>query len=167
VDLQGLTFDSCSIVAPPGLRKIEYAPVDGITAATYERPSVNAAYNLQRSILFDDGQWYTLPFAPGTAEWEEDQQTADQGNFYRVNATALIAGDSPAIRAELNRLKQHRYLLRLTGRDGVLILLGAYEQPLGFESRFQSGGSGSDTRGHRCTFSGVCIHASPKYVPAF
>lgn len=168
MDLQGFTaIDACATVAPPGLVKIEYAAIDGIEVASVEPDALSSTYNQQREITFSSGSWQVLPAAFGTAEWQEDLQDNPQGPFFRVSVSARIAGDSPAVRGELNRMKQHRYILRVTGRDATPMLIGSLEQPLQFESRFESGADGSDSRGHRCSFSGVNVIASPAYIPVF
>ncbi len=166
MDLQGFDIDVCAVVAPPGLRRIEYAAIDGLEAGAFEL-AIGDGYNQQYTVQFDDGAWETLPHAPGTADLEENIDPDAQGPLYRVGVSARIGGDSADIRDELNKMKQHRYLLRVTRRDGTVLLLGTPEQPLTFESRFESGSEGSDFRGHRCTFEGVSPILSPHYVPVF
>ena len=133
----------------------------GVAGATAELIEISAEGQLA------DGAWETLPHAPGTADLEENIDPDAQGPLYRVGVSARIGGDSADIRAELNKMKQHRYLLRVTRRDGTVLLLGTPEQPLTFESRFESGSEGSDFRGHRCTFESVSPILSPHYVPVF
>ena len=107
-----------------------------------------------------------MPYVRGSGSWSEDQQPNQQGEIFRLGITALLPADTPAVRGELNAMRNHRYLLRLT-RNGMVLLLGTPEQPLRFESRFDSGSEGGDTRGHRITFSGNSLRKSPGYVPVF
>lgn len=166
MDLQGFNIDTCAIVAPPGLRSIEYACIDGLDAGAFEQ-AIGDGYNQQYTVQFDDGEWLMLPHAPGTADMEEKIDPDAQGPLYRVSVSARIGGDSADIRTELNNMKQHRYLLRVTRRDGTVLLVGTPEQPLTFDSRFESGSEGGDFRGHRCAFEGVSPILSPHYVPVF
>lgn len=168
MDLQGFDIDNCAIVAPPGIRLIEYTPIDGTDSPSEEiEHAIDGNYNLNYTLSFEGGQWFTLPIAFGSAEWREDVQDNPQGHYANISVNSLIPGDSPSIRAELGRMKQHRFLLRLTARDGLKYLVGSPEYPLQFESRFDSGSDGGDTRGHRCAFSGVRRILSPKYAPVF
>lgn len=163
--LAGFDFDQCTTAsALPGAGKLEYLPTEELDAAEWEEVIIAAAYNQQKAVFASD--WYTLPYVAGTGTWTEDQQDNEQGDYFRLNLTAQLPADTPEVRGELNRMKQHRYLLRLT-RNGTVLLLGTPEQPLRFESRFESGAAGGDTRTHRVTFSGVTLRKSPGYVPVF
>lgn len=157
-------IDICGTVTLPGTGTIEYVPVDDVDAAEWERAILASTYNQQKEIYA--GAWLSLPFAGGSASWSEEQVPNEQGDYYRLSLSALLPSDSPAVRGELNAMRQHRYLLRIT-RSGTVLLLGTLEQPLRFESRFESGADGGDTRGHRCTFAGVTLQKSPGYVPVF
>lgn len=158
------SIDVCAAIALPGTGKIEYVPVDEVDPADFEWAVLSGTYNQQKNVY--NGSWFTLPFAGGSASWAEDQQPSEQGDYFRLSLSALLPADSAAVRGELNAMKQHRYLVRLT-RNGVVLLLGTLEQPLRFESRFESGADSGDTRGHRCTFTGVALQKSPGYVPVF
>ncbi len=157
-------LDICGTVTLPGTGTIEYVPVDDVDAAEWEQAILAITYNQQKNIYA--GAWLSLPFAGGSASWSEEQQSSEQGDYYRLSLSALLPADSPAVRGELNAMRPHRYLLRIT-RSGTVLLLGTLEQPLRFESRFESGADGGDTRGHRCTFAGVTLQKSPGYVPVF
>lgn len=158
------TLDICGAAPTPGAGTIEYIAVSELDADTYEQAVKSSTYNQQASVF--SGSWLTLPHAGGSAQWTEEQQADLQGDYYRVSLTALLPADSPAVRGELNMMKQYRYLLRLT-RSGTVLLIGTLDMPLRFESRFDSGAEGGDTRGHRCTFSGAALQKSPGYVPVF
>ena len=158
------TLDICGAAPAPGAGTIEYIPVSDVDAADFEWAIKSATYNQQQSVF--SGTWHTLPHAGGSAQWTEEQQKDAQGDYFNVSLTALLPADSPAVRGELNAMKQYRYLLRLT-RSGTVLLLGSHDMPFRFESRFDSGADGGDTRGHRCTFSGVALLKSPGYVPVF
>lgn len=163
--LSGFDIDLCATAsALPGAGLLEYLPLDELDAAEWEDVILASTWNQQKSVFASD--WYTMPYVAGTGSWSEDQQDSEQGDYFRITLSARLAADSPTVRGELNRMKQHRYLLRLT-REGTVILIGTPEQPLRFSSRFDSGADGGDTRAHTVTFSGVSLRKSPGYVPVF
>lgn len=157
-------IDVCAAIVPPGTGKIEYVAVDDLDAEDWEWAILSGDYNQQVNVYA--GSWFNFPFAGGSASWSEDQVQNEQGDYYRITLDCLLPADTAEVRGELNAMKQHRYLLRIT-RSGTVLLVGTIEQPLAFQSRFESGADGGDIRGHRCTFSGVALQKSPGYVPAF
>ena len=150
----------------PGVRLIEYAPIDSIDPNTIER-IISAGYNQQRSVGFLSGSWLQLPVLINSGQWTEEETTAADGNYYKTQITATLPADTPAVRGNLNQMKQHRYLVRMTGRDGIPVLIGTLEQPLTFSSAWTSGTQPGDLRGYKITFSGVGLHPSPGYIPIF
>ena len=150
----------------PGLRLIEYAAADAVTDGEYNR-AFSEAYNQQDAVDFDDAGWRRLPVLADSGSWTEDLASSDQGDYYQVNISATMPADSASIRGEINAMRQHRYLLRLTGRDGLPVIVGSADMPLRFDSRFQSGAAPGEQRGYRITFSGPSLWASPGYIPAF
>lgn len=162
--LSGFDIDLCAAAALPGAGTLEYTAVDEVTPALAEHSILAATWNQQQALSGAD--WNPLPIAGGSGAWTEEQQDDPQGQYFRVNITALLPADTPTVRGELNRMKQHRYILKLT-KNSAVILIGTTEQPLRFSSTFDSGADGGDTRGHRCTFSGVALVKSPGYVPVF
>ncbi len=163
--LDGFNIDQCiTASALPGTGVLEYAPLDEVDTTTFEDAIQASNYNQQKAVGVAD--WYPMPYVTGTGSWSEDQQRNDHGEYYRINVSALLPADTPAVRGELNAMRTHRFLIRLT-RNGTVLLLGHPEQPLRFESRFDSGADSGDTRGHRITFTGNSLHKSPGYVPVF
>jgi len=150
----------------PGLRLIEYAPADSVTYREYNR-ALSDTYNQQDAIDYDTSGWLRLPVLVESGSWSEDLNRDEQGDYYNINISATLPADSPAVRGEINAMRSHRYLLRLTGRDGVKVIVGSTDMPLRFESRFQSGATPGEQRGYRVTFSGPSLWASPGYVPVF
>jgi len=162
--LQGFDIDFCSTSAgAPGIGILEYAGMDEVDAESWE-PAVDAGYVQRRAV---SAQWHSLPFVSGTGSWAEDSNPDAQGQVYKNTITVFLPGDNAAIRGEIDRMDRRRFLLRLTGRDGRPVLLGAPEQPFGFESRFEAGSPSGDQRGHRCRFSGESLAKSPDYIPTF
>ena len=165
--LNGFDIDLCAQGAVlPGLRTIEYAPADSVSDGAYNR-ALSSAYNQQDDIPFDDAGWRTLPVLPDSGAWAEDLVRNDQGDYYDVSVSATVPADAPAIRGEMNAMRAHRYLLRITPQDGVPVIVGSVDMPLRFESRFQSGAAPGEQRGYRITFSGPSLWASPGYTPVF
>jgi hypothetical protein len=163
--LSGFDIDQCiTASAMPGVGLLEYLPIDELDAAEWENAIIAAGYNQQKAVFAST--WYAMPYVSGTGAWTEDQQDNEQGDYFRVNLSARLPADTPAVRGELNRMKQHRFLLRIT-QDGQALLIGTPDQPLRFSSRFDSGAEGGDSRGHVVTFQGASLQKSPGYVPVF
>lgn len=163
--LTGIDIDECTTgAALPGLGTFQYLPVDELDETEWEDAILAATYNLQKAVFASN--WYTMPYAPGSGSWTEDQQDSEQGLAFRVSIGARLPADSPTVRGELNRMRQHRYILKLT-RNGAVLIIGTPEQPLRFESRFESGAEAGDNRSHRITFTGTTTQKAPGYVPVF
>lgn len=163
-ELQGFDIDVCAAAAGvPGIGILQYAGLDEVDTDTYE-PAIDTAYIHRRTLT---ATWYSLPFVVGTGTFTEEQDDDLQGNIYRINLSALLPGDSKEIRSELDRMRPRRFLVRLTGRDGRPLLIGTPEQPLRFESKFETGPHGGDQRAHRCRFAGVSLRKTPDYIPTW
>ncbi len=162
--LQGFDIDACSVAAgTSGIALLEYAALDSVDPDSYE-PARDAGYIHRRTL---SATWHTLPFVVGTGALSEEQDDNVQGDRYGVDLSVFLPGDSADIRSELNRMRQHRYLLRITGRDSRTLLVGTPEQPMRFESRFETGPQAGDQRGHRCRFRGVSLTKLPDYIPTW
>jgi hypothetical protein len=157
-----IVIDPCALPLP-GSGKIEYTLLTAVDTASYIEAVHGTTYNQQSAILTT---WQTLPYTPGSGTFSEDQADTSQGEYYRLAIAAFVPGDTPAIRGEFQTLLRHRFLLRLTKGDQVL-LVGTLERPLRLETKFDSGGEGGDNRGHRVTFTGVALQKSPGFVPVF
>lgn len=164
MDLQGFDIDVCAAAAGvPGIATLEYAGIDDVDADSVEA-AVDLGYIQRRAVV---ATWYKLPFVVGTGSFSENQDDDRQGNVYKLNLSVLLPGDNAPIRAELNRMKQRRFMIRMTGRDQRPLLIGSPERPLSFESRFDTGPQGGDQRAHRCNFTGVSISKIPDYIPTW
>jgi len=164
MSLAGFTIDPCTAVAPPGVGLLDYAPLDEVDTTAWNPAVIESTYNQQDSVGVST--WYRLPLVAGSGQWNEDQQSDSQGDIFRINISGNMAADSPTVRGELDRMRRRPYLLRLT-RGGTVILIGTPEQPMRFESRFESGAGSGDNRLHRISFTGVSLRKSPGYVPVF
>ena len=161
--LEPIIIDTCNLPLP-GAGTIEYAPLDEVDVAAYNESITPDTYNQQAPAGVST--WYALPYAGGTGEFSEEQQTPDQGSFFRLGVSAFLPSDSTAVRGALQKMRNRRYLLRLT-RGSLVLLLGTPERGFRFASDFKSGGEGGDNRGHRVSFTGVSLTKSPGYVPVF
>ncbi len=162
--LTGFDIDPCAAGAAAGAGTIEYAPLDEVDVSAWNDAILSATWNQQAPAGV--ATWYAMPYVQGTGSWTEDQQDGEQGPHFRVSVVAVLAADTPTVRGELDRMKGRPCLLRIT-RSGVPLLVGTPETPLRFNSRFDSGADGADTRAHRVTWSGNQLRKSPGYVPEF
>lgn len=157
-------IDPCTSVALPGAGVLEYVPLDEVDTTAWNPAVIEATYNQQAAAGV--ATWYRLDYMPGSGQWTEEQQANEQGDYFRINISASMSAESPTVRGELDRMRRRPYLLRLT-RGSTVLLIGTPEQPLRFESRFDSGATGGDSRQHRIQFTGVSLRKSPGYVPVF
>lgn len=161
--LSSIDIDPCNAVEPSGLGTLQFAPLDEVNAAAFD-VAINAAYNQQEALGLI--AWYDMPYAPGSGSWNEVQQEGEQGTAYAVSVSALLPASTPAIRGQLDAMRNRRYLLRLN-KGGQLYLIGTPDTPLRFSSRFDSGSDAADTRGHQVEWKGFLIKKTPAYVPVF
>lgn len=157
-------IDPCTAVALPGAGVLEYVPLDEVDTTAWNPAVLESDYNQQAAAGV--ATWYRLDYLPGSGQWTEEQQQSDQGDYFRINVSASMSADTPTVRGELDRMRRRPYLLRLT-RGSTVLLIGNPDQPLRFESRFDSGSAGGDNRLHRIQFTGASLRKSPGYVPVF
>lgn len=157
-------IDICNAHAQPGAGRLEYVPLDEVDVAAFQEAILQDAYNQQDPAGISS--WHLLPYVQGSGSYTEDQTQNDQGVYFRNTITAILAADSPAVRGELNRMARRPYLLRLT-RGTQVLLIGTPEHPMRFESRFESGADGGDSRVHRLQWTGNTLTKAPGYVPVF
>jgi hypothetical protein len=164
--LSSLTpLDAClQAKALPGAGILEYAPLDAMNQGVWEPAWSHTGYALNKSAGV--ASWFPMPYVQGSGSWEETPVTSDQGAYFSVAVSFALGGDSASIRREQDRMKNRRFLLRLT-RQGTSVIMGTPEQPLRFESRFDSGAGLGDSRQSQCTFRGVALKKTPHYAPFF
>ncbi len=163
--LSGFDIDACvAASALAGVGVLHYVPVDEVDASSFVEAVQASNYNQQAGYGVAD--WYAMPYAIGSGSWTEDQQDDEQGNTFRHTINRLLPADTAATRGELSAMRHRRFLLRIQ-KNGAIYLAGSIEQPLRFQSRFESGSEGGDTRGHRISFSGISLRKIPAYVPVF
>jgi len=161
--LSSIVIDPCNAAEPSGLGSLQFAPLDEVNASAFD-VAINAAYNQQEALGLT--AWYDMPYAPGSGTWSEEQQDGEQGTSFRVAISALLPASTPAVRGQLDAMRNRRYLLRII-KAGQPYLIGTPDTPLRFESRFDSGAESSDTRGHRVEWKGSTLKKSPGYTPVF
>jgi hypothetical protein len=161
--MTGFSYDSC-IVQQPGIGLLAYIPVSEIDLTVWPAAVKNSTYNQQSGA--GELAWYAMPYVQGTGNWTEEQQENEQGQYFRSVISVFLPSDSGAVRSELEAMKRHRFVLKVT-RGTESWLIGTPENPLRFTSSYDTGSEGGDSRGHRCSFSGLHIYKSPFYTPVF
>lgn len=127
----------CATLNVPGLRRIEYAPIAWVDAASYTKV-ISSAHNWQYAVPFSMGDWLRAYVLPVGRLWQEREQRSPQGAFWQVEAGGNTPRLRPQVHGELQEMSQHRFLLRLTDRNGIPWILGTLESPFGFQASANS-----------------------------
>ena len=159
--LQSLT--PCTTRATPGAGKLEYCPLDEADTAVYHR-AVDSGGVQRRSVGVTS--WYSIPYLPESGRWRETKQTSVQGVAYSQQVSCTLAGDTAAIRREMQAMAPRFFLLRLT-RGSQVVVIGTPETPMTFADDFDSGSTPTDPRVHNIAFTGVTLYKTPGYNPTF
>lgn len=122
-----------------GLITLQYASLDMIDRASYI--PIFSSGNLLYNILFTQGSWLTLPARPGSPDWSQTENRSEQGPFYDQRLQAVLPHMRIEVEAELERMSQHAYLLRMTDRNGKVWLLGTPDHPFYFKADSATGDS--------------------------
>ena len=122
-----------------GLVKVEYLPVQDIDTALFESLSNNGLFtgNIANTTPF-----LYAPITPYGKILNLQPQDTNQGNYYNYNVSGRLIGDGPEIVAELDRMKQLRYILKLTDAFGIVRYVGSPEYPCRFAFDYEKADAG-------------------------
>jgi hypothetical protein len=159
----------CGEMNLPGVKILEYLPVDWIADGEYEE-FITTAGNFQKAITPSLGgaEWLKLPFFPKNGDgWEERGRKIDQGDEYAQSISGLITKLRPEVSAELDRMAKHRFLCRLTDKNGKRWLVGRLWEPLTFTASADAGRSTGGLNSYSFSFEGVTTKRAFGYSPVF
>jgi len=139
----------CGKVNLGGLLIIEYIPTTFANPTFFEK-IISGGYNWQNDIVLVDGaDWLKAPVLPDPRLFRERQRETKQGRYYDQTVEAIVPRHTPELAGEMNVMKQYRYILRLTNRNGSKFLVGTLEHPCIFESDLDTGSKTPDLKHHK------------------
>jgi len=148
---------------PGGLLKIEYVPVDWVDVTVWEEILLN--YSQKPTVGLLQGDWLTAYVLPNSRSFTENQQSADQGEYFEINVAGVVPYHTPALAQELQVMKHTCFIIKMTDRTGQVWLVGDPEYPLRFTSRFVTGSGIDSFRSHEITWNGLSPHKKYGYAP--
>ena len=163
-NLKGL-HHFCAMNNPSGLIKIEYAPINDIDTNSFEeiRSSSN---NWQYNILFLQGGWLKANILPTRRLWRETQSRNKQGKYYNQMVRAIVPNLIPDASGELDRMADHRFILKIEDIAGRPWILGTLNQPFEFTVDGTTGENGS-LKHHTINFKSKSLRKAAGFVPLF
>lgn len=159
----------CGQLNLPGLRLLEYLPIDYLADGEYEE-FITSANNFNKAIVPSLGgaEWLTLPFMPGKGDgWEEGDRRTDQGPEYAQDIAGVIKGLRPEVTGEFQKMAGRRFLVKFTDRNARPWLVGRLWEPLDFTAQAQTGSGSGGLASYNFRFSGITTKRAFGYVPVF
>lgn len=163
-ELQSI-LDYCGSPNLAGLLKIEYVPTAYVFKPSFER-LLSSTHNQQQDLQFTQGGWLTAPVLPEKKNWTENQREDKQQPFYDQRCQGTTPKLRAAVTGEFEKMAHHRYLLRLTDRDGKKWLLGDLESPFVFSAAAKSG-TGAGLNSYKIQFLSKTRFRAVGFVPVF
>lgn len=162
--LQGLD-KYCSELNLSGLLTIEYAPLRHLDLSAWS-PIRTINNNHQFSVIFETGTWLKAKVLPNKKLWSENQRVDKQGTSYDQQVRAILPGLKPAGNGELERMSQHRFILRVKDKSGQFWILGSPQYPFFFRTTGTTGENGGLNH-HTLIWTSSNPRKAAGYVPVF
>lgn len=151
--LPKITPDSCGTSAPGGLVTIEYLPlayVDKVASATLSSFTHNWTGAISAAT-----EWYKLYASVNDRGWTDRFVPTEQGGHLERSVTARLIGISPQRIDALEKMKQYRYLVRITDRKRNRYLLGDLQHGADMDYDIGTGTATTTPQGINITFKGL------------
>lgn len=147
------------------LRSIEYASTAWVNQSTYDQ-RLSGAYNWQSTIEFTEEGWKKLPILPGNEKlWSEAERQTTQGKHYEQTVQAITPKMRPEVSGELMKMRNHRYLIRLTDKNGQPWILGTLEHPFRLIAAASTGSNTAGYNNYSLQFRNQTPTRAAGYVP--
>jgi len=127
----------------PGIKSIEYAPIAWIDREAYNK-LINSIHNWQYEIPFIQGGWLKTPIIPFGDLVKENSKPSAAGSYWEVQAAGRTLKMNPVSTGTLAEMSRHRFLLRITSKEGTPWIIGSLDAPLSFQ--YQAAIDGSKNR---------------------
>jgi len=154
----------CSTQNILGFVLLEYIPLASIDQSAYEDLILNNSTFLTAVPLLADEAWLSVPLLPKARLWNENPQTNKQGTSYTQRVGGTIKYMEPAASAELERMAEHDFILRVKDKNGQLWLLGSFDFPFKLIAPGTTGSS-SVGNGYKLDFQAVTPTRAKAYGP--
>jgi hypothetical protein len=151
--LQGIST-YCGSVDPGGLLVIEYFPVPNYAALTFDPVTRFSVQEFTGDLTPDGNAWFRAIVLPQDRIWNDNQINDEQGAAYERSVEAILPYHTPALAAELERMKNYRFVVRVKKRDGTGWLLNLPDNAFAFSSTFSTSPGGTQAVRHRLRWSG-------------
>lgn len=137
------------------LRTIEYAPIEWIDAAAFEK-IINDNHVWIPSVPFTEGNdWLTAYVLPRKRIFTEQQRDTTNGSIWTKSVEGVMPHHTPAVAGMLEAMTRHRYLVRITDRNGYTFIIGDLEYPLIFSSSSTTGEDVTELNHNTLRWEGV------------
>lgn len=145
----------CGAAEAGGLLLIEYFPVPNYSQATFDPVTRFALQAFTGTLTPDGNAWLRAYVQSQDRIWNDSQQNSEHGAAYERSVEAILPFHTSALAAELERMKQYRFVVRVKKRDGTGWLLNLPDNAFAFSSTFSTSNSGNQPVRHRLRWSGM------------
>lgn len=144
----------CGQSVPGGLLTVEYLPLPYLQSSSADS-SVSLDNNFVGTLTSSYPEnWFSVKLLIDDREWRDNLRPDEQGSFFERSIEGAYAADEVPTRRLLERMKQFRYLVRVTDRSGNRWLLNRPETAFGFSYTYQTSPRGSAARKYQFRWSG-------------
>lgn len=123
-------------------------------SGTFDPVTRFSPHEFTGDLIPNGATWLKAYVLPNDRIWNDNQVNDEQGVMYERSVEAILPYHSAALAAELERMKQHRFVLRVKKRDGTGWLLNLPDNAFAFSSTFTTSPSGSQAVRHRLRWAG-------------
>lgn len=113
--------------------------------------------------LKSGARWFDFYATEGTQSFNEDQQTNDHGNYFKLK----LSGSTPKIRTEVsdifNEMKDQEFIIDCTDNNGNRRLIGTINEPLRFSFKSDTGNGAQNKNAYSFEFYGDVSKVPPTY----
>lgn len=142
-----------------GIVRFKFIPVDDIRIIDDAVAGVvSVEITLQAS-----KKWFCAYATLGTMGYTESPTNSSAGTIFSRQFSAFIPKDSAEINAQLNEMRDVRFVLDYTDSNGLRKIVGSIEEPLNFSSSLNTQSDMPGRNGHNIVFSGDATHKAYVY----
>ncbi len=106
--------------------------------------------------------YYNFVFANDSLKADYTPKKTERGEFYDINITGFIPGESVTNTKILNIIRRYRYLIVYQESDGTYRWAGGMNAGLQMDIKYSSGGGNDNNKGYAVSFSGILLtHPKP------